>query len=118
MDEGQVVACGTLVELLAHSRATEVIELRLLAPPVTVAPVETVEGVQKVETVGNEIRIFTTRAQHALPRVYRALSGLGHGILRPRVTPVTLDDVFLELTGKELRDRRSPAPPCCARRAR
>jgi ABC-2 type transport system ATP-binding protein len=104
MDEGQVVACGTLAELLAHSRATEVIELRLLVPPVTVAPLEAVEGVQKVETVGNEIRIFTTRAQHALPRVYRALSGLGHGILRTRVTPVTLDDVFLELTGKELRD--------------
>jgi ABC-2 type transport system ATP-binding protein len=104
MDEGQVIACGTLAELLSHSRATEVIELRLLAPPDTVAPVAAIEGVQKVETVGNEIRIFTTRAQHALPRVYRALSGLGHGILRTRVTPVTLDDVFLELTGKELRD--------------
>jgi hypothetical protein len=35
--------------------------------------------------------------------VYRALSGLGQ-VLRTRVTPVTLDDVFLELTGKELRD--------------
>jgi ABC-2 type transport system ATP-binding protein len=104
MDEGQVVACGTLGELLAHSRATEVIELRLLTPPETVAPVEAVDGVQKIETVGNEIRIFTARAQQALPRVYRALSGLGHGILRTRVTPVTLDDVFLELTGKELRD--------------
>jgi ABC-2 type transport system ATP-binding protein len=104
MDEGQVVACGTLAELLAHSRATEVIELRLLTPPETVAPVEAVDGVQKVETIGNEIRIFTARAQQALPRIYRALSGLGHGILRTRVTPVTLDDVFLELTGKELRD--------------
>jgi len=104
MDEGQIVACGTLPELLAISRATEVIELRLLAAPATVAPLEAVEGVQKVETVGNEIRLFTTRAQHALPRVYRALSAIGHGVVRTRVTPVTLDDVFLELTGKELRD--------------
>jgi ABC-2 type transport system ATP-binding protein len=104
MDEGQVVACGSLAELLAHARATEVIELRLPAPPATVTPLEAVEGVQKVETVGNEIRIFTVRAQHALPRVYRALSGLGSRILRTRVTPVTLDDVFLELTGKALRD--------------
>jgi ABC-2 type transport system ATP-binding protein len=104
MDEGEVVACGSLTELLAHSRATEVIELRLQAPPATITPVEAVEGVQKVETVGNEIRIFTARAQHALPRIYRALTGLGHRILRTRVTPVTLDDVFLELTGKELRD--------------
>jgi hypothetical protein len=29
---------------------------------------------------------------------------MGQGIIRTRVTPVTLDDVFLELTGKELRD--------------
>ena len=104
MDEGEVVASGNLAELLAHSRATEVIELRLQAAPATITPVEAVEGVQKVETVGNEIRIFTARAQHALPRIYRALTGLGHRILRTRVTPVTLDDVFLELTGKELRD--------------
>jgi ABC-2 type transport system ATP-binding protein len=104
MDEGQVVACGSLAELLAHSRATEVIELRLQAAPATVTPVEAVEGVQKVETVGNDVRIFTARAQYALPRIYRALAALGHRILRTRVTPVTLDDVFLELTGKELRD--------------
>src|SRR5262249_7943418 len=44
---------------------------------------------------------WPARAQHALPRIYRALSGLGHRILRTRVTPVTLNDVFfLELTGK------------------
>jgi ABC-2 type transport system ATP-binding protein len=104
MDEGQVVACGTLPELLTLSKATEVIELRLLAAPDSVAPLETVEGVQKVETAGNEVRLFTKRAQHALPRIYRALSAMGHGVLRTRVTPVTLDDVFLELTGKELRD--------------
>jgi ABC-2 type transport system ATP-binding protein len=104
MDEGQVVACGTLPELLKLSKATEVIELRLLASPDTVAPLETVEGVQKVESVGSEVRIFTKRAPHSLPRIYRALSAMGHGVLRTRVTPVTLDDVFLELTGKELRD--------------
>jgi ABC-2 type transport system ATP-binding protein len=104
MDEGRIVACGTLAELLALSGASEVIELRLLAPPATVAPLEVVEGVQKVEVAGNEVRLFTKRAQHALPRVYRALSTIGQGVLRTRVTPVTLDDVFLELTGKELRD--------------
>ena len=80
------------------------IDLRLLHAPETVAPLEIVDGVRKVETVGNEVRIFTTRAQHVLPRVYRAIAALGQSIVRTRVTPVTLDDVFLELTGKELRD--------------
>jgi len=53
MDEGQIVACGTLPQLLSRSGATEVIELRLLAPPTTIAPLEAVEGVQKAEAVGN-----------------------------------------------------------------
>jgi ABC-2 type transport system ATP-binding protein len=103
MDEGRVVACGTLPELLGRSTATEVIELRLLHPPGTTAPIEVLEGVRKVELIGNDLRVFTSRAQLTLPRVYRAMATLGH-IVRTRVTPVTLDDVFLELTGKELRD--------------
>jgi ABC-2 type transport system ATP-binding protein len=104
IDDGRVVACGTLPELLGLSNAAEVIDLRLMHPPETVTPLEAIDGVRKVESVGNELRIFTTRAQQALPRVYRAVSALGHSIIRTRVTPVTLDDVFLELTGKELRD--------------
>jgi ABC-2 type transport system ATP-binding protein len=104
MDEGRVAAAGTLPELLALSKATEVIELRLVHPPANLEPIESIEGVQKVEAVLNEVRIFTTRAQHVLPRIYRAASFLGRAIVQTRVTPVTLDDVFLELTGKELRD--------------
>ena len=103
MDEGRVVACGTLPELLSRSNATEVIELRLLHPPETTAPIEVLDGVRKVEVIGNDLRVFTSRAQVTLPRIYRAMATLGH-IVRTRVTPVTLDDVFMELTGKELRD--------------
>ncbi len=104
MDEGRVIALGTLSELLAHSHATEVIELRLERPPLDTAALECIEHVQRVETVGNEIRVFTTRAQPVLPRVYAAVAQMGQSIVQTRVSPVTLDDVFLELTGKELRD--------------
>src|SRR5262249_21427565 len=104
MDEGRVVACGTLPELLALSRAPEVIELRLLEPLETVAPIQALDGVRTVESVGPELRIFTTRAQQVLPRLYRAVSALGHGVVRTRVTPVTLAAVFLDLPGQELSD--------------
>jgi len=104
MDEGRVVAAGTLAELLSRSHATEVIELRLAHAPTSVGALESVDGVRKVEAIGNEVRIFTSRAQHVLPRIYRAAQLVGRAILQTRVTPVTLDDVFLELTGKELRD--------------
>ena len=104
MDEGRVVACGTRAELLARSRATEVIELRLMQPLDSVTPFEAIEGVRNVEAVGSDLRVFATRAQLALPRLYQAVAALGHAIVHTRVTPVTLADVFLELTGKELRD--------------
>jgi ABC-2 type transport system ATP-binding protein len=104
MDEGRVVASGTLPELLGLSRTTEVVELRLLEPLETTASLRSIDGVRSVEAVGLELRIFTQRAQQVLPRLYRAVSALGHSVVRTRVTPVTLDDVFLELTGKELRD--------------
>ena len=38
IDDGRVVACGTLPELLGLSNAAEVIDLRLMHPPETVAP--------------------------------------------------------------------------------
>ena len=104
MDEGRVVAVGTLPELLARSEATEVIELRLVHPLPKLASIEVIEGVEKVEAVCNEVRVCTSRAQQVLPRIYRALSLQGRSIAQTRVTAVTLDDVFLELTGKELRD--------------
>jgi ABC-2 type transport system ATP-binding protein len=104
MDDGRVVACGTLPELLGLSHTTEVVELRLLAPLATTASLAAIDGVRSVEAVGLDLRVSTARAQQVLPRLYRAISTLGHSVLRTRVTPVTLDDVFLELTGKELRD--------------
>jgi ABC-2 type transport system ATP-binding protein len=104
MDEGRVVASGTLPELLGRSRASEVIELRLREPLETTASLRTIDGVGDVEATGLDLRIFAARAQQVLPRLYRAIAGLGHSVVRTRVTPVTLDDVFLELTGKALRD--------------
>jgi linearmycin/streptolysin S transport system ATP-binding protein len=104
MDDGRIIACGTLPELLALARASEVVELRLLEPLETPEPVRALNGVRSVEMVGHELRIFTTRAQQVLPKIYRALASLGHRVVRTRLTPVTLDDVFLQLTGKEIRD--------------
>src|SRR5262249_61027433 len=66
MDEGQIVACGTLPQLLSRSRATEVIDLRLLAPPPTVAPLEAVEGVDKAGAVCNAERSCTEGTQDTL----------------------------------------------------
>jgi ABC-2 type transport system ATP-binding protein len=104
MDEGRLVALGTLPELLARSHATEVIDLRLSAPATNLAAVERLDGVLRVEQAGTELRVFTSRSQRVLAALCGTSPVLDRSIVSTRVTPITLHNVFIELTGKELRD--------------
>jgi len=104
MDEGRLIALGTLPQILSRSRANEVIELRLAEPPSDLDAIGRVDGVLRVEPVGNELRIFTSRASRVLAALCGTPALLDQPIVTTKVTPVTLENVFLELTGKELRD--------------
>jgi linearmycin/streptolysin S transport system ATP-binding protein len=73
MDEGRIIAMGTLAELLALSKVTEVIELRLVRPLVSVAP-------SKRWQASRKSRRCRTRcaSSRAVPRrCYRASTALG-----------------------------------------
>jgi len=104
MDEGTVIALGTLGELVAQSGAMDVIELRLARPPRTIAALGRIPHVERVETFGNMVRVYTPCAQEVLPTLCSATVDLGQPVVRTHVRAVTLDDVFVKLTGKELRD--------------
>jgi len=104
MDEGRVVTLGTLPELLARSHASEVIELRLSQPPTSLKAVERLDGVLRVEVAGNELRVFTSRAQGVLAALCGTPPLIDQPIVTTKVTPITLENVFSELTGKGLRD--------------
>ena len=103
MDEGNVVALGTVPELLGLSKTSEVIELRLRQPTQRVEGLQSVDGVQRVEQSGPLLRLYTSRAEEVLPRLWNqpALEGK---IVQVRVSPVSLETIFIELTGKDLRD--------------
>jgi len=103
MDEGNVVALGTVPELLGLSKTSEVIELRLRQPAPRV-DVSSVEGVQRCEQSGPLLRVYTSRAEEVLPRLMCNRPDLQGLIVQVRVAPVSLDTVFIELTGKDLRD--------------
>jgi ABC-2 type transport system ATP-binding protein len=104
MDEGRLVALGTLPELLARSHASEVIELKLATPPPDLDAVERLDGVLRAELAGNDLRVFTSRAQRVLAALCGTPPLLEQQIVTTKVTPITLENVFIELTGKELRD--------------
>jgi len=103
LDEGQMITLGTLSELLSQSTATEVIELRFAEPLREAATLAALAGVQKVESSGSLARLFVSRAQPVLAVVCCGDVVLP-AIAQIRVTPVSLETIFIELTGKELRD--------------
>jgi ABC-2 type transport system ATP-binding protein len=105
MDDGRVIALGTLGELVAQSGAVDVVELRLAHPPDDVETLKHIPHVDRVEVQGQLVRVYTPYAQEVLPALCSA--DLGQPIVRTSVRAVTLADVFLKLTGKELRDSRT-----------
>jgi ABC-2 type transport system ATP-binding protein len=103
MDEGLIVALGSLSELLALSTAHEVIELRLAQPTERVESLRRSEAVERLEIDGTLVRIFTRDPRRVLGLLC-SQDFLGVPIVQIRVTPVSLETIFMELTGKELRD--------------
>jgi len=102
MDEGSVVALGTVPELLGMSKTSEVIELRLRQQS-PVDGVQGIDGVQRIEQSGPLLRLYTSRAEEVLPRLW-STPALAGQIVQVRVSPVSLETIFIELTGKDLRD--------------
>jgi ABC-2 type transport system ATP-binding protein len=61
-------------------------------------------GVSECGLVGDTLKIRCSRNANRLVAVLDALRGEGIGYGRVFSEPPTLNDVFLEITGKELRD--------------
>jgi len=103
IDEGKIVALGTIPELLAGSRTREVVELRF---PTAISQLQIVEDhpeVEKVEFHGPLVRVYARHAQALLATVC-APGALDMELVQIKVTPVSLETIFMEITGKELRD--------------
>ncbi|HAC79195.1 MAG: ABC transporter ATP-binding protein [Candidatus Binatia bacterium] len=103
IDEGKIVALGTIPELLAGSRTREVVELRFPMGMTSLPIVENHPEVEKVEFHGPLVRIYARHAQPLLATVC-APGALAEELVQIKVTPVSLETIFMEITGKELRD--------------
>ncbi|MER5392650.1 ATP-binding cassette domain-containing protein [Saccharopolyspora sp. NPDC002686] len=106
VDEGRVIADGTPGQLkadLAGDRITITV-----AQPDVAAAAETAERMTDAVTVEDRsIRVRVPRADTALPEYLRALEDRGIKAIAAETARPTLDDVFLALTGRSLRETQS-----------
>ncbi|MFF1611914.1 ATP-binding cassette domain-containing protein [Amycolatopsis sp. NPDC058278] len=105
IDDGRIVAEGTPDALKARVNGDRV-EVGVDPGQATDAAeiAGRLTGAQELSTDGGEVRFRVPRGDVALPELLRALDAKGITMLSVQVHRPTLDDVFLTLTGRSLRE--------------
>jgi ABC-2 type transport system ATP-binding protein len=111
IDYGRIVAAGTPEELKRRISG-DVITLSVSGDPGTARDLLAGQpGVREVSRDGRALRLGVERGEEALPGLLRALDGAGLALESIQLARPSLDDVFLTVTGRSLRDDSSPALP-------
>ncbi|HTI03800.1 MAG TPA: ABC transporter ATP-binding protein [Gemmatimonadales bacterium] len=106
MDHGKVIALGTPRELIASLGAEHVIEFALVdgVPDDLGDGVKTLAGVTAVRPAAGGFSLTVSELHRTLPALLTALQQRGLELASLTTHHATLDDVFVALTGRQLRD--------------
>jgi len=112
IDYGQIVAEGSPDELKRRISG-DVITLSVSGGPDAAEGVlGTHDGVRDVTVSGQSLRLTVDHGEEALPGMLRELDAAGLALQSIQLARPTLDDVFLTVTGRSLReDAPGAAPP-------
>lgn len=103
MDEGKIIAMGPLMQLLSDAGCSEVIDVRGLPPMFDWHALHEMPGVCRVEHLDSGARLFVSRAVQVLGPLHSCLARYADRVTI-EIAPLSLENLFLQLTGKELRD--------------
>jgi ABC-2 type transport system ATP-binding protein len=107
VDHGKVIALGTPRELIASLGAEHVVEFAVAdsaAPAVTESTLRALPSVEGVESDTGNWRLRVREVHRAVPALLAALAERGAQPTHLTTHSATLEDVFMALTGRRLRD--------------
>jgi ABC-2 type transport system ATP-binding protein len=108
MDHGKIIALGSPRELVASIGVEHVVEfsadVAAGARPLDPAELRTLTGVRDVRTDNGVVRMQVTALHDAVPALLAELVRRGVRLTELRTHSATLEDVFVTLTGRHLRD--------------
>ncbi|MGC1276311.1 MAG: ABC transporter ATP-binding protein [Planctomycetaceae bacterium] len=106
MDRGRVIATGTPRELIASLGAAHIVEFTPAdtAPAIEVAALAQLDGVLDARQVEQRYRLSVSRLHVSVPALFEHLAGHGIELAELSTHSATLEDVFMSLTGRHLRD--------------
>jgi ABC-2 type transport system ATP-binding protein len=106
VDHGRVLADDTLAGLLASAPVANKLTLKYDSAPHAdaLSEIKGLQGVLQVELTGTELSVSATDLGAAAPRVLERLAARGFSCQELTSRRANLEDVFLALTGRTLRD--------------
>jgi len=103
VDHGKVIALGTPRELKQRSAAVTRITVRM-AKPETNGALSKLEGVAECRTEADDYLLYSTRVPRTIVALVKHLEEQNNELVSLEISTPTLEDIFLELTGRRLRD--------------
>ena len=103
MDRGQVIAHGTPAELIASLGGAHVIEFSATAQP-SDEELRAIPGVTRLTTRGPSTQLTVEETHRSLPALLDGIAAAGGTLTALTTHRATLEDVFLSLTGRGLRE--------------
>jgi len=106
MDHGKIIALGTPRELIASIGVEHVVEFSAGAASKTLAisALRGIEGVREVKVENGSVQLQVTELHRAVPALLAELNRQGLPLTELRTHSASLEDVFVTLTGRRLRD--------------
>ncbi len=103
MDHGRIIALGSPAELVASLGAEQIVEFET-AGPVPLERLAALPGVRAATRRNGTTTLSVAAIGEALPALLSEVNRWGVGIESLRTHQPTLEDVFIRLTGRALRD--------------
>jgi ABC-2 type transport system ATP-binding protein len=106
MDHGRIIALGTPRELVASIGVDHVVEFATdgAAGQIDPAALERIEGVRRVKAENGGFELQVKQLHLAVPALLAELARRGIPLTELRTHSATLEDVFVSLTGRRLRE--------------
>jgi ABC-2 type transport system ATP-binding protein len=104
MDHGRIIALGTPRQLVASIGVEHVIEFSTGGPVAAIDPIASIAGVRDVRVTDGRISLQVVELHRAVPALLEELARQGRPLTELRTHSATLEDVFVALTGRHLRD--------------
>jgi ABC-2 type transport system ATP-binding protein len=105
MDHGKIIALGTPQQLIASVGGEHIVEFALATNTnVDVASLTGIPGVQSHRVDAGLHQLSVSELHTAVPLIFATLTGQGLALSEFRTHSATLEDVFVGLTGRNLRD--------------